>query len=445
MERFLEQLLTPVNLTAVVITLVALVAGLVYAVARPKMFMLLVKNLRRNIVRTLLISLATMVLVAKVTLIWTVIYFLDQVTQEKAKDFKLIITERWQIPSQMPLTHADYLDPDNSKFLPELRGLYGRDDFMTWSFYGGTTDPAKMSIENLVFMFSMKPAHIPTMMEDLDKLDPRLIKAMEENRIGVLMGKERMAKIDKRVGERFKLTSINYKGIDLEFEILGELPEGRYDMSAIMNAEYFNQEIERYAQRTGQRHPLDQKRLNLVWIRVPDRAAFDKVGSIVENSPFFADRPVRCETASSGIGNFLDAYRDLINGMKFGLVPIILMIMALVVANAISISVRERRAEIAVMKVLGYRPNQILNLVIGESLLVGALAGWFAALGSFLLINYGLGGVKFPIAFFPAFMIPAWALAWGPAMGCLTALVGSFIPAWTARNVKVSEVFAKIA
>jgi putative ABC transport system permease protein len=259
------------------------------------------------------------------------------------------------------------------------------------------------------------------------------------------MGKERMQKINKRVGERFKLTSINYKGIDLEFEIIGELPEGRYDMSSIMNADYFNQEIERYAQRTGQRHPLDQKRLNLVWIRVPDRAAFDKVGTIAENSPYFADRPVRCETASSGIGNFLDAYSDLIKGMKFFLVPIILMIMALVVANAISISVRERRAEIAVMKVLGYRPNQILNLVIGESLLVGGLAGWIAALVTFLSINYGLGGVKFPIAFFPAFMIHVWALAWGPAMGCLTALVGSFIPAWTARNVKVSEVFAKIA
>jgi putative ABC transport system permease protein len=119
--------------------------------------------------------------------------------------------------------------------------------------------------------------------------------------------------------------------------------------------------------------------------------------------------------------------------------------MTLVVANAISISVRERRAEIAVMKVLGYRPGQVLNLVLGESLLVGALSGWFAALGSYALINYGLGGIKFPIAFFPVFMIPAWALVWGPAMGCFTALLGSFIPAWTARNVKVSEVFSKVA
>jgi putative ABC transport system permease protein len=445
MEQFISGLLNPINLTATVTTVGALIAGVVYALSRPKMFRLMVKNLRRNLVRTLLISLATMVLVATITLIWTVIYFLGQVTQEKAKDFKLVITERWQIPSQMPMTHADYLNPESPKQLDELKGMYGPGDFMTWSFYGGTTDPTKMSPENLVFMFAMQPQHIRSMMEDLDQLDPALIKKLEENRTGVLMGKERLAKLDKRVGERFKLTSINYKGVDLEFEVVGELPEGRYDLSAIMNAQYFNEELERYAQRTGQRHPLDQKRLNLIWLRVPDRAAFDKIGSIVESSPYFADRPVKCESASAGIGNFLDAYRDLINGMKFGLVPIILIIMTLAVANAISISVRERRAEIAVMKVLGYRPNQVLNLVLGESLLVGALSGWFAALGAYLLINHGLGGIKFPIAFFPVFMIPAWSLVWGPAMGCLTAFLGSFVPAWTARNVKVSEVFSKIA
>ena len=53
--------------------------------------------------------------------------------------------------------------------------------------------------------------------------------------------------IGKRVGETFKLTSINYKGIDLEFEIVGNLPEGRYDSSAIMNALYFKEALNKLA------------------------------------------------------------------------------------------------------------------------------------------------------------------------------------------------------
>ena len=61
------------------------------------------------------------------------------------------------------------------------------------------------------------------------------------------------------------------------------------------------------------------------------------------------------------------------------------------------------------------------------------------------LFTMAIGGIKFPIAFFPAFFVPAWALIWGAAMGFGTAFLGSFLPAWGARSVKVSDVFAKVA
>jgi putative ABC transport system permease protein len=56
-----------------------------------------------------------------------------------------------------------------------------------------------------------------------------------------------------------------------------------------------------------------------------------------------------------------------------------------------------------------------------------------------------VGGINFPIAFFPRFFIPSDALWWGPLIGGGTALAGSFLPAWSARSVKVSEVFSKIS
>ena len=61
------------------------------------------------------------------------------------------------------------------------------------------------------------------------------------------------------------------------------------------------------------------------------------------------------------------------------------------------------------------------------------------------IINWALGGIPFPIGFFARFMIPAAALWWGPAVGGLAALLGSFFPAWSARSVKVAEVFSKVA
>ena len=62
----------------------------------------MMRNLWRNKIRTALTGIATMILVLVVTLVWTVISFLNIVTSEKASNLKVIVTERWQIPSQMP-------------------------------------------------------------------------------------------------------------------------------------------------------------------------------------------------------------------------------------------------------------------------------------------------------------------------------------------------------
>ena len=55
--------------------------------------------------------------------------------------------------------------------------------------------------------------------------------------------------------------------------------------------------------------------------------------------------PVRCETLSSGVASWLDGYRSMIWGMRYILSPVILVTMALVLGNAISIGVRERRTD----------------------------------------------------------------------------------------------------
>jgi putative ABC transport system permease protein len=64
---------------------------------------------------------------------------------------------------------------------------------------------------------------------------------------------------------------------------------------------------------------------------------------------------------------------------------------------------------------------------------------------TYYLINKQFGGVPFPIAFYSTFPIPPAAAVWGALVGAGTALVGSIVPAWSARTVKVSEVFSRVA
>ncbi|MBC7820629.1 MAG: ABC transporter permease, partial [Planctomycetaceae bacterium] len=203
--------------------------------------------------------------------------------------------------------------------------------------------------------------------------------------------------------------------------------------------------MEKYKrEHNGKAHDMDGKTLNLVWLRVPDTKAFTQVAAQIQESPQYAMPAVKVQTASSATASFMEAYADLLWGMRWLLAPAILATLSVVIANAISISVRERQTEFAVLKVLGFRPAQILVLVLGEALLVGIVSGVVSAGGTWFLVNQVAGGVPFVIAWFPKFMIPAEAWWWGLAVGGGTAFLGSFVPAWTACRVKVSEVFARV-
>jgi cell division protein FtsX len=92
--------------------------------------------------------------------------------------------------------------------------------------------------------------------------------------------------------------------------------------------------------------------------------------------------------------------------------------MAVVISNAIGITVRERTKEIAVLKVLGFSPGQILVLILGEGLMLGICGGFFGVALPHLLVNYVFKGIRLPLGFFPIFFVPTRAYYWGPLDRC---------------------------
>lgn len=390
-----------------------------------------------------------MVLVFVVTLIWSILSFLNNATSEKSQNFKGIVSEKWSLPSQMPFTYAQSLSEGGAREDGDIKPQ----DSMTWQFFGGSTDPKIRTFNNIIFAFAMEPSKLLTMMDDLDSLQgtekaefEKVVEKLKNTRQGIILGKNRLQNLEKNVGDKITLYGLNYKDITLEFEIVGLFPPGRYDSSATINRDYLNAAVDAYPiTHNGKAHPLAQKSLNLVWLRVANRDDFNQVGQQILNSPSFSSPSVKFESASAGISTFLAAYRDIIGIMRWILAPAILITLSVVISNAISISVRERRKEMAVLKVLGFRPNQVLGLVLGEAMLLGGLAGAASSILTYVIVNKVINGIAFPIAFFSKFYIDPNALWWGFAIGLLTSLAGSIAPAWSTRSIKVVDVFSKVA
>lgn len=408
-------------------------------------------NICRNITRTILTSLGTMTLVVVVTLVWSVLLFLGEMTSEKTSNIKAIVSERWRLPSQMPYAYVDILKDGAAREPGDIKPQ----DYMSWTFVGAQLDKNSKNrdFNTALFAFSMEPDKLPTMMDELDSLKGEdkarldaMVKAMVDNQQGIIIGETKLKQLNKRVGERITLYCFNYKDIELECEILGTFPGDRYDQFSVINNKYFNRALfDAYPlTHAGQRHPQADRSVNLVWLRMPNTSEFNQVASQITNAPAFANPAVKVETAASGIASFLEAYRDIFWAARWLLGPAIIVTLAIVISNSISISVRERRLEFAIMKVLGFRPWQILVMVLGEALAIGCLSGLISAGGAYFLVNHVFGGIPFPIAFIPSFFISKWAPLWGFAMGTGAALAGSLIPAINACRVRVAEVFGRV-
>jgi putative ABC transport system permease protein len=424
---------------------------------------LIFRNLRRNVLRSLLTTLVTMVLVFVVTIVWSVLWLLDLVTAEKTQNFQAMVADRWSVPSRLPFSYAEPIGRGAARNPDDVRPV----DSMTWQFFIGTLDSdlSKISRENIVFAIACEPEKIGTMMEGFDSLSGAEraqlnadVERLKVTRQGIILGYNHLVRLKARhetdeeakkrlIGDRLTLYGMSIsKGLEMEFEVVGVFPPGRYDTMAAFDRKYLVNALDEYpSKHNGQEHPWAERNLTLVVLKVTDSKAFERVASQIENSPELTNPVLRCETMASGISSMLEPFRDLIWGVRWLLAPACLVTILLVIANAIGITVRERRLEMAVLKVLGFRPRQILILVLGESLLLGIVAGFASSGLTFAAINWGLGGISFPIGFFARFMIPYSALWWGPAVGGVAALFGSLFPAWSACNVKVAEVFSKVA
>jgi putative ABC transport system permease protein len=418
-----------------------------------KLLILIFKNLWRNKLRTVLTAMAIITLVAIFSMILSVLRFLDSSMEAKSRDIREVITERYRIPSRFDRSHVDRIVGKGSVLNTELREVKGfhSENYATWHFIVFSLDPEMKDKGKIFFAIATEPEKIPYMIDGLEGFDQKLCDLVRNPprsnlpNQGILVGADRLKRLGRRVGDTLTVRSLSHRSgdakrspLEMQFEIVGVLPaDSRWTEGAFIDYEYLNRVMHK------ENCELDGK-VNLAWLMVDDQKSANDVIGVIERDETVG-RELKCEVASSAVGRFLEPMKDILRGVKFLLIPAIAVVMTVIVANAISITVRERTKEIAVLKVLGFSRRQVLTLVLGEGVLLGAVCGLLSGAMTIVLVNFVAGGVKIPIGFFPVFFIPWHALWWGAALGGTAAFLGGIIPAWGGVSVKVSEIFAKVA
>jgi putative ABC transport system permease protein len=209
-----------------------------------KFTMLVLKSLGRNKLRTALTGVGVMVLVAIYAVVTNVTATVKKKAAAQGAQTRLIVSERWTMPSRIPLRYVD-----------EIRKLPGVVNYTTWNLIAGFLDESRRRDKQAISM-ATEPSTLREMHNGLEDLSDEALEAFNERKDGVLVGPGLMKGNNWQVGQKFTLLAARFPPVDIEFTIVGVLPVGDWSNAFFCRHDY-------YMEATG-----DREAVNCIWLEV---------------------------------------------------------------------------------------------------------------------------------------------------------------------------------
>ncbi len=249
-------------------------------------------------------------------------------------------------------------------------------------------------------------------------------------RTAALVGAGTMKRFNLHMGQQIMLRGTVYP-INVTLKIVGTTQGKSPPNFLLFRRDYLEEAIKRPGM------------VSIFWVRVDNGANVARVIPALDQQ--FANSTAETQSESEGafIGSFMDNYRAFFTLAEV-LGVIVVITIALVAANTAAMSIRERRAEIAVMRSLGFTSRLILGLLLAESLIIGLLGGVLGCGGAFVVLKAFSAGSA---AAGPMGMIrmPPVVLAETLAAAALIGLLSAFIPARAAARLNIVDALRMVA
>jgi putative ABC transport system permease protein len=120
---------------------------------------------------------------------------------------------------------------------------------------------------------------------------------------------------------------------------------------------------------------------------------------------------------------------------------VVIGVILMVLANTMAMSARERRGEYAILKTMGFKGRHLVELIMGESLilaLAGGLLGIALTFPAVHVFKTQLG------QYFRVFPLTRATLTLGLTVALLVGLLAAMLPAWRATRVSIAEALRKV-
>ena len=370
---------------------------------------LVFRNTLRNRRRTILTVASVAVCTCLVAILWATYRYLEAPPEVDRTHLILSVTARTSVTIPLPVSYQSQIAkvPGVAAAMPLFwfDGRYGKDADLV---------PA-LALDAQKLLAFLSNWHVP---EDQ-------LRAFVGERDALVAGRKVVDKYDWKIGDHVHLRSPNYSDVDLDLVLRAVYTSDSDESLLALHWDYLNEALG---------HPDKAGQIWVLARSVDDIPhVMDDIDTVFRNYPM----ETRTQTLKQLVVNFLSWLGNLKEIMLIISGAVVFAVL-LVVANTMAMSIRERTAEIAVLRALGFRSRQVLAMLAGEALtisLVGTALGLaLAALVFRLMEGYHIGGAM-PVHI----RVDATTMALSLLAAVIISLGSTLIPAHRAARFNVAE------
>lgn len=177
-------------------------------------------------------------------------------------------------------------------------------------------------------------------------------------------------------------------------------------------------------------------------VQVVEPSRLEPVASQIDELFARAQEPTSTYTEKAFTGKIADDIIELVGFARWLGLGCLVAVLALV-GNAIVLSVQSRISEHAILQTLGYTGRQVAGLIVAEGILIAMIGGMIGAVGAVTIARLGsfalsVEGQSIPIVAGPRQIIVGLAIC-----GVLGVLAG-LVPAWQASRREIAACFRTV-
>jgi len=260
--------------------------------------------------------------------------------------------------------------PLPARQLATLERIPGIAAVSPFSFYGGLYKGDEKFTS--FAQFAVDPARVDLLISDA-RAPKEQLDAWKADRTSCIVGKMTADRYGLKIGDRMQFTSQLYPA-DLEFKVAGIYAGTADDRNVMFHQKYLDEALG------------NPGTVGTWWVRAASIEEAPLVTQRINDAFANTSAQVRAESERAFVLGFISMLGD-VKTLISGISIVVVFALLLVTVSTMSMAIRERFRELAILKAIGFRRRELFAFILAESFGLAMLGAVIGAGGAYWLFH----------------------------------------------------------